>query len=119
MPAELGAPSFLNNLRDTQAAQSASPALTNPLAKKMSAQKADGIAHEFEAMFMSQMLSPMWEGIETDGPFGGGSAEETFRGMLVNEYGSLITKAGGLGIADSVKAELIKSQEIPNATAKL
>lgn len=71
-------------------------------------------AEEFEAMFLSQMLSPMWAGVETEGPFGGGSAEETFRSMLITEYGKLISKAGGLGLAANVKAELLRLQEKQN-----
>lgn len=68
-------------------------------------------AQEFEGMFLSQMLSCMWAGVETDGMFGGGSAEETYRGMMINEYGSNISKAGGLGIADAVRTELLRMQE--------
>lgn len=79
--------------------------------KKMSAEGAAKAAEDFEAMFLAQMLAPMWEGIETDGMFGGGSAEESFRAMMINEYGKLIAKAGGLGISSSVKAELLRMQE--------
>lgn len=80
-------------------------------AKKATDKEAQKAAEDFEAMFLSQMLAPMWAGIETDGTFGGGSAEETYRSMLINEYGKLVSKAGGIGIADSVKAELLKLQE--------
>lgn len=80
-------------------------------AKKMTEAEAGKVAGDFEAMFLAQMLSPMWEGIETDGMFGGGSAEETFRSMMINEYGKLISKAGGLGFATTVKAELLRAQE--------
>lgn len=72
---------------------------------------ADKTAADFEAMFATQMLAPMWEGLDTNGPFGGGSAEETWRGMLLNEYGKIIAHAGGVGIAHAVKAELLKAQE--------
>ena len=43
------------------------------------------IAEEFEAMFLSQMLAPMFEALETDGLTGGGEAEKAFRPMLVEE----------------------------------
>lgn len=79
--------------------------------KKLDAAGATKAAEEFEAMFLAQMLGPMWEGIQTDGMFGGGSAEETYRAMLINEYGKLISKAGGLGISSSVKATLLQMQE--------
>ena len=32
-------------------------------------------AQDFEASFLSQMFKPMFEGLKTDGAFGGGSAE--------------------------------------------
>ena len=79
--------------------------------KKTSAAQAGKAADDFEAMFLAQILSPMWAGIEANSKFGGGSAEDTYRGMLVNEYGKLLSQAGGLGIADQVKAELLKAQE--------
>jgi peptidoglycan hydrolase FlgJ len=79
--------------------------------KKATPEEAGKAAEEFEAIFISQMLAPMFSGIESDSTFGGGSAEETYRGMLTNEYGKLISKAGGLGIADAVKSELIRAQE--------
>ena len=69
-------------------------------------------AEEFEAVFLSQMLSHMVAGIETDGPFGGGQAEEVFRSLLVNEYGRLATAGGGIGIADQVMSEILRTQEI-------
>lgn len=86
--------------------------------KKISPLEAGKAAEDFEAMFVSQMLAPMWEGVETDGMFGGGSAEETFRGMMINEYGRLIAKTGGLGIASDVKAELLRHQEAADTTPK-
>lgn len=79
--------------------------------KKASAENIGKAADDFESMFTAQMLQPMWAGVETDGPFGGGSAEETFRSMLISEYGKIMTKAGGLGIASNVKAELLRAQE--------
>src|SRR3712207_1187550 len=53
-------------------------------------------AEEFEGQFMAEMLKHMFSGIETDGPFGGGHAEETFRSLLVDQYGKQVTRAGGL-----------------------
>lgn len=68
-------------------------------------------AQEFEAMFLAQMLQPMFEGLG-DGYFGGGPGEKAYRGMLVEEYGKAIARAGGVGIAEKVKAEMIKLQEV-------
>jgi len=70
-------------------------------------------AEQFEAVFIAQMLAPMLEGLETDGIFGGGSGEQVYRSMLVEEYGKAIARSGGLGIADQVERELLKLQETP------
>ena len=66
---------------------------------------------EFEAVFLSQMLRPMFAGISTDGPFGGGHAEQTYRSMMLDEYGRSIARAGGVGIADAVMREMLGVQE--------
>lgn len=68
-------------------------------------------AEDFEAVFLAQMMKPMFEGIETDGPFGGGQAEHMYRDLMVEEYGKSIAKSGGIGIADAVMREMIKMQE--------
>lgn len=68
-------------------------------------------AEEFEAVFLSEMLSPMFEGLQTDGLGGGGMGEEIFRPMLVERYAEAISRAGGVGIADSIVRELMRMQE--------
>lgn len=74
-------------------------------------EKIAGASEEFEAVFISEMMKPMFEGLETDGLFGGGKGEEVFKGLLLQEYGKLTAKTGKIGIADAVKQELIKLQE--------
>jgi len=68
-------------------------------------------AEDFEAVFLSQMLRPMFESVPTDGLMGGGQAESVYRGMMSDEMGKSIAKSGGVGIADSVYRELLKLQE--------
>lgn len=72
--------------------------------------QAEAVAQQFERMFISEMLGPMFQGIETDGPFGGGNAEATFRPMLLDQYADAISRGGGIGIADSVLKEILKMQ---------
>jgi Rod binding domain-containing protein len=69
-------------------------------------------AEEFEAQFLAQMLEHMFAGVGTDGPFGGGQAEEIYRSFLLQEYGKVIAKAGGVGLADTVKREILRAQEV-------
>ncbi len=68
-------------------------------------------AKEFETVFLSQMLSHMFENVKTDGLFGGGSAEKVYRSMMVNEYGKQVSESGGFGIADEVAKFMISVQE--------
>lgn len=71
-------------------------------------------AQEFESVFLSEMLRPMFEGIDVDPLFGGGKGEEIFSGMLVQEYGKKIAQRGSIGLADFVKKELIRIQQETN-----
>lgn len=80
-----------------------------PAARGHAAERAAAV--EFEAVFLSQMLGQMFAQVRTDGPFGGGHAEGVFRGLLVEEYGKSIARAGGIGLADSVAREIIALQE--------
>lgn len=68
-------------------------------------------AEAFEASFLSQMLKPMFESLSTEAPFGGGEAEGTWRGFLVEEMAKQTVKAGGIGLADQVVAQMLKMQE--------
>ena len=84
-------------------------AVKNALSSKKM-ERIDAVAQDFEAMFVSEMIKPMFEGIKPNEMFGGGKTEEVFKGILIQEYGKLIAETGQMGIADSVKAELIKMQ---------
>lgn len=68
-------------------------------------------AQAFEASFLSQMMKPMFEGLSTDGPFGGGQAEAQWRGFLVDAMAKQTVRAGGIGLADQVLAEMMRMQE--------
>jgi Rod binding domain-containing protein len=73
--------------------------------------KAHAAAQEFEAFFVGQMMEYMSAGIKSDGVFGGGQAEDTWRSMLNQEYGKQIAKSGRLGIADMVMKGMVQAQE--------
>ncbi|MDY6923505.1 MAG: rod-binding protein [Pseudomonadota bacterium] len=68
-------------------------------------------AESFEVSFLSQMLKPMFEGLSTDGPFGGGEAEGTWRSFMIEAMAKQTVKAGGIGLADTVVAQMLKMQE--------
>ncbi|MEQ8602035.1 MAG: rod-binding protein [Marivibrio sp.] len=73
--------------------------------------KAREAAVDFEAVFLTQMLKPMFDEIDADGPFGGGQAEAINRDMLVDEYGQMLARSGGVGLADKIMSEILKMQE--------
>jgi peptidoglycan hydrolase FlgJ len=85
------------------AAQSAAPAID----RSSPAYKA---AQDFESVFLGQMVAQMYTGLDAQGPFGGGFAEETYRSLLYQEIGRQMAVAGGVGIADAVYAEMVKLQ---------
>ena len=68
-------------------------------------------ATEFESVFASQMLTQMFSGVKTDAMFGGGSGEEMYKSLLIDEYGKQIAKRGSLGVADSIMHTLLSEQE--------
>jgi Rod binding domain-containing protein len=73
-------------------------------------EQAQAVAKQFERMFITQMLQPMFSGIETGGPFGGGQGEEVFRPMLLDQYADAVARGGGVGIADAVMKEILRMQ---------
>lgn len=86
--------------------------MTTPLANKGAVpSNIDKAAQDFESVFITQMLQPMFDGIAVDPIFGGGHGEEIMRSFMVQEYGKIIAKNGGFGLASAVKAELIRTQQ--------
>jgi len=93
----------------------APPALLQPLTSAPPAAAATERMREtaaaFEASFLAQMLKPMFEGLSTEAPFGGGEAEGTWRGFLVEQIAKQTVRGGGVGLADQVVAQMLKMQE--------
>lgn len=87
------------------------PAPQETGAKAANVEQARRTAEEFEALFLSQMLAPIFEQLGTDPLFGGGPGEQVYRSMMVQEYGKAIARSGGVGIADAVQREILRLQE--------
>jgi flagellar protein FlgJ len=69
-------------------------------------------AHDFEAMAIGQMLQPMFNTVDSSkGLFGGGSGEEAWKPMMVQEFAKQIEAHGGLGLAKPVYDAMIRMQE--------
>ena len=67
-------------------------------------------AQKFEASFLSSMLKPMFDGLSTEAPFGGGEGEAMFKSFMTDAIAKQTAKRGGLGIADTVQREMLKLQ---------
>ena len=80
--------------------------------------KAEQSAEDFEAFFLTRMMETMFEGVSTDGMFGGGHAEKIYRSMLLDEYGKEMAKVGAIGVKDWVMNSILQMQEM-NSNAEL
>ena len=61
---------------------------------------------DFEAIFIKQMLDSMKKTVPENSLMKGGMAEDIFEDMLYQEYASIISKSGDLGIAEMVYKQL-------------
>lgn len=76
-------------------------------------------AEDFESVFIAQMMEPMFQGLKTDGMFGGGNGEAVFRSLMIQEVGKEIAKGGGVGISDGVYREMLRMQGLDDPSAKI
>lgn len=74
--------------------------------------KAEKSAEDFEAFFLTKMMETMFEGVSTDGMFGGGNAEKIYRSMLLDQYGKEMAKVGNVGVKQSVMRSILEMQEM-------
>lgn len=79
---------------------------------KSTSEKIDAAANEFESQFVAQMLGTMFSTVDPHESLGGSDSEEVYQSMLTNEYGKLIARTGGIGVADQVKRMMINQQEV-------
>ena len=83
---------------------------TTTTASNLARSKVKDVAQKFESQFLAQMIGHMFEGIETDGPFGGGFGEQMFRSVMTDTMAQQMTKAGGVGLSATVQREMLKMQ---------
>jgi flagellar protein FlgJ len=85
-------------------------------------------AVKFEGLFMNEMLSHMFEGVNStdNSPINGGHGEEVFRSLLTEQYGKLVSESGQTGLSKQIEKEMLKMQEqqanphgVPGKTAGL
>jgi flagellar protein FlgJ len=72
-------------------------------------------ATELEGVFLNTLMKEMFSSIKTDeGSFGGGFAEETWRGMQAEQMAGALAQQGGIGLADNLMSDLLRLQEASN-----
>jgi peptidoglycan hydrolase FlgJ len=68
-------------------------------------------ATDLEGVFLQTLVKEMFTAFKSDGPFGGGFAEDTWRGMQAEQFADAIAKNGGIGLADQIMGNLLNVQE--------
>lgn len=66
-------------------------------------------AQDFEASFLSIMLSQMFKEVG-GGEFSGGQGEAMFRSFLMDSFGRQMAAQGGVGLSSAVQREMLKLQ---------
>lgn len=87
--------------------------------KNKNLEEAKETAENFEAFFMTKTMESMFDGVSTEGMFGGGHAEKIYRSMLFDEYGKAMSKTGNIGISDSIMQSILDMQEAQSQSAEL
>ena len=102
------------NLVDTDMLQVKNTLRANGISlkgSKATPEQIDKVAHEFESQFVSQMLTSVFN-TESRDELAGSDSEDVYKSMLTTEYGKIIAKTGGIGVADQVKRIMISQQEV-------
>lgn len=84
---------------------------SNPATAPRAADAADQQAREFESVLLSTLLKPVFQSLAEEATFGGGAGEAAWSDLLVDEYAGAIADAGGIGLTEAVRRELIALQE--------
>lgn len=89
------------------------PRVESPAAKALqSPETMWKAARDFEALFIGQLLQPMFETVDNSkSPFSGGHGEQAFKPMIVQELAKKIAAGGGFGLAQPIYAQMLRMQE--------
>ena len=75
-------------------------------------QRIGAAAKQFEAMALGQLLTPMFDTVDTSkGLFGGGEGEAAWKPLLVSELAQQMAGAGGIGLAQPIMQQMLRTQE--------
>lgn len=105
------------DILSTDFISSAMPQKTAPkINARADMEKVRQAVEEFEAFFITQTFEQMYSTVPVNETFGGGNAEKIFRSMLIDEYGKMTAKSGGIGLTDQIMTQLLQQQEASSAS---
>ena len=106
------------DILSTDFISSAMPQKTAPkINARSDMEKVRQAVEEFEAFFITQTFEQMYSTVPVNETFGGGNAEKIFRSMLIDEYGKMTAKSGGIGLTDQIMTQLLQQQEAGSVAA--
>ncbi len=73
-------------------------------------------AVELEGVFLNTLVKEMFSSLGKEGTTGSDFAQQTWRGMQAEQFADAMAKAGGIGLADSLVADLLALQESASAS---
>jgi flagellar protein FlgJ len=71
-------------------------------------------AVELEGVFLQTLVKEMFASIKSEEGFGGGFAEDTWRGLQAEELAGAMAQTGGIGLADQIVSDLLFVQQAAN-----
>jgi Rod binding domain-containing protein len=83
----------------------------NATEKAATPAQARASAEAFESVFLSQIMSQLNLGFTTPGVVSG-STDSPFASLLRDEYAKIVSRSGGIGVADAVLREILRAQEV-------
>jgi len=83
-----------------------------------SKEKLRGLSHEFEALFLKQMLDVMRESIPDGGLVGSSMGEDTFTSMLDDRLASEAARRSQDGLGEALYRQLARRLESGDATSR-
>jgi flagellar protein FlgJ len=93
-------------LAPTRTGAQAQAAAMTPDQRDAAKAKIGVTAKSFEAAFLASMMGSMFEGVD----MGGGQGAAAFKSVMMEAVGKKIEASGGIGLAKSVQAEMLKMQ---------
>lgn len=94
------------------------PSLSNPVSAtsanlSKNQRRAEEMAKDFEAMFLSQIIKGMRQSLESGSLFAGDSGD--VQGGLFDQYmGQHLAEAGGVGLAATIRRQLAQQESPPH-----